>query len=136
MGRILALDPGSRRVGVAVTDAEGIAAHPRPALDARSTSLLDEVGNLVRELGVEEIVVGLPISLNGTEGAAAVAARSFAAAVKEHTGVPTVLVDERFSTVIAERALVESDMSRRRRREARDGAAAAVLLQGYLDGRR
>jgi len=135
-GRILALDPGSHRIGVAVTDADGIAAHPRPSLDAADPGLLDSIGNLVRDLGVGRIVVGLPTSLSGEEGPAAEAARDFAARVESHLGVPTTLHDERYTTVLAERALLEGGLRRSKRRRLRDGVAATLLLTDYLEARR
>jgi putative holliday junction resolvase len=136
MGRVLALDPGTDRIGVAVTDPECIAAHPRPALDARRAGLMDDIAVLVDELDVVEIVVGLPVSLDGSEGEAAAAARRFASAVEERTGIPTVLYDERFSTVIAERTLLETGTRRSERRRRRDGVAAALFLNDYLESRR
>lgn len=135
-GRILALDPGSHRIGVAVTDADGIAAHPRSSLDAADPGLLERIGDLVRDLGVGLIVVGLPTSLSGAEGAAAQAAREFAARVEAHLGVPTTLHDERYTSVIAERALLEGGLRRSKRRRLRDGVAAALLLSDYLETRR
>lgn len=134
MGRILALDHGTVRVGVAVTDAAGIAAHPRPFL-AVSDTLLPEIAELVAELDVDRILVGLPTGLNGMEGVAASAARVFAAEVREATGVAVEFVDERFTTAMAERALIETGTRRERRREVRDSAAAALLLQDYLERR-
>lgn len=134
--RILALDPGSHRVGVAVTDEARIAAHPRPSLDATDDGLLDAIAALVAELDVDTIVVGLPVSLDGTEGAAARAARDFAARVERRTGVTVVLYDERFSTVMAERALLEGGARRAKRRRVRDGVAAALFLRDYLEAER
>jgi putative holliday junction resolvase len=136
MGRVLALDPGTERIGVAVTDPERIAAHPRPALDARSEHLLDDIAALVGDLDVDEIVVGLPVSLDGSEGPSARSARSLAAAVAERTGIATVMYDERFSSVIAERALLETGARRSERRRRRDGVAAALFLEDYLESRR
>jgi putative holliday junction resolvase len=135
-GRILALDPGSHRIGVAVTDADGIAAHPRPSLDAADPGLFEAIGNLVRELDVGLIVVGLPTSLSGSEGTGAQGARAFAARVEAHVGVPTTLHDERYTTVIAERALLEGGLRRSKRRRLRDGVAATLLLTDYLETRR
>jgi len=135
-GRVLALDPGTRRVGLAVSDPLGITAQPHGVLDATDPGLLSHIGRLAADLGVERIVVGLPVSLRGTEGPAAAAARRFAAEVAEATGLPVELRDERFTSVTAERALVEAGLSGRRRRAVRDGVAAAVLLQSYLDGGR
>jgi len=135
-GRVLALDPGTRRVGVAVSDPLGITAQPHGVLDGADPKLLEEVARLAGDLGAERIVVGLPVSLNGSEGPAAAAARRFAAEVAEATGLPVDLVDERFTSVTAERVLVQAGLSGRRRRAVRDRLAAAVMLQAYLDGGR
>lgn len=135
-GRVLALDPGTRRVGVAVSDPLGITAQPHSVLDAEDPDLMGQIARLGADLGVGRIVVGLPVSLNGTEGPAAAAARTFAAAVAGATGLPVDLADERFTSVSAERVLVEAGLSGRRRRAVRDRVAAAVLLQAYLDGGR
>ena len=136
VGRVLGLDPGTRRVGVAVSDPLGITAQPRTVLDGGDPRLMEEIARLAAELGAERIVVGLPVSLNGTEGPSAAAARAFAAAVGEATGLPVELADERFTSVSAERVLVQAGLSGRRRRAVRDRVAAAVMLQAYLDGGR
>jgi putative Holliday junction resolvase len=135
MGRILALDPGTKRVGVAVSDPLHLTAQPHGALDATADDLEVRLKDMVAELEVERIVIGLPIGLDGREGAAAEAARAFAARVSEATGLPVDLHDERFSTTTAERVLLEAGMRRRRRRETRDRVAAAVFLQAYLDAK-
>jgi putative Holliday junction resolvase len=135
-GRVLALDFGTRRVGVAVSDPLGISAQPHSVLDGTDPGLMGIIGRLAGDLAVERIVVGLPLSLDGNEGPAAVAARRFAAEVAAATGLPVELLDERFTTVSAERVLVEAGLSGRRRRVVRDRVAAAVLLQSYLDGGR
>jgi putative Holliday junction resolvase len=134
MSRIMALDPGSVRVGVAVSDPLRITAQPHSSLDARSPELLARVVELVAELEVGEIVVGLPVSLDGSEGRAAQTARSFAQKVSDAVSVPVHLHDERFSTVTAERAMIEAGARRSERKAARDRVAAAVFLQTYLDG--
>lgn len=133
-GRVLALDPGTRRVGVAVSDPLGITAQPHGVLDAAEPDLLGRIARLAADLEVERIVVGLPISLNGTEGPAAAAARRFAGEVAEATGLPIDFADERFTTVSAERVLQQAGLPGRRRRAVRDRLAAAILLQAYLDG--
>jgi putative Holliday junction resolvase len=135
-GRGRALDFGTRRVGVAVSDPLGISAQPHSVLDGTDPGLMGIIGRLAGDLAVERIVVGLPLSLDGNEGPAAVAARRFAAEVAAATGLPVELLDERFTTVSAERVLVEAGLSGRRRRVVRDRVAAAVLLQSYLDGGR
>jgi putative Holliday junction resolvase len=135
-GRVLAVDPGSRRVGLAVSDPLGLTAQPHSVLDAEAPGLIAEIGRLAAELGVERIVVGLPVSLNGSEGPAAAGARRFAAELAAGTGLPVEMFDERFTTVSAERVLVAAGLAGRRRRAVRDRVAAAVLLQAYLDGGR
>jgi len=135
-GRVLALDFGTRRVGVAVSDPLGISAQPHSVLDGAAPGLMGDVGRLAAELGAERIVVGLPLSLDGSEGPAAAMARRFAAEVAAATGLPVELLDERFTTVSADRVLVEAGLPERRRRQVRDRVAAAVLLQSYLDGGR
>lgn len=136
MARIMALDPGSVRIGVAVSDPLGMTAQPHSSLDAADPGLMQRIARLVSDLDVELIVIGLPVSLDGSEGAAALAAREFADRVDEEVPVDVVLHDERFSSVTAERVMIESGAKRARRRQARDRVAAAVFLQSYLDGRR
>lgn len=135
MPRVLALDPGTRRIGVARSDPGGVIAHPYGTLDATAADLDDRLRALARESGAERIVVGLPVGMNGSEGRAAEAARAFARRVEEATGLPVDLHDERLTTVSAERVLLEAGLRRERRRAVRDRVAAAVLLQSYLDGR-
>ena len=132
---MVALDHGSRRIGVAVSDPIGITAQPVGMIPAGPDFIADLTG-LLAQWEVDLIVVGLPIQLDGREGSAAAQARQFATEVERATGHPTVLYDERFSTVVAERAMIEGGARRDRRRLRRDGVAAAVFLQGYLDGGR
>ncbi len=134
MGRIMGLDPGSVRIGVAVSDPLWITAQPHSSLDATADDLIETIAELARGLEVERIVVGLPVSLDGKEGVAAEAARSFAARVGQHLEIETVLYDERFSSVSAERLMIEAGARRADRRAARDRVAAAIFLQSYLDG--
>ncbi len=136
MGRVLALDPGSVRIGVAVSDPLGIIAQPHSSLEAGDPEIMSGIASLVVSLDVDRIVVGWPLSLDGTENASAVLAREFADRVGEATGMEVELVDERFSTVVAERAMIEAGARRSERKEARDRVAAAVFLQAYLDGLR
>lgn len=132
-GRFLGVDPGERRVGLALSDLTGTIASPHSVIDRAGIG--EALATLCTEHDVATIVVGLPIGLSGTEGPAAVAARDLAAEVAEVTGLPVVFSDERFTTVISERALVAGGMKRRQRKETRDKVAAAVMLQSYLDGR-
>jgi putative Holliday junction resolvase len=133
-GSILGLDPGERRIGVAMAVPGGTMALPLSVLDATG-DWQAALADLVAEHRVSRIVVGLPISLSGSEGPAAARAREFAAAVGERLGLPVHLVDERLSTVAAGRALAEADTRGRRRRQVVDRSAAAVILQTWLDAR-
>jgi putative Holliday junction resolvase len=132
-GRILGLDPGERRIGVAISDPLGIIAQPHSVIDREREDALEAVRNLVTRYDVARVVVGHPVSLSGREGAAAAAARSFAAELADAVDCDVVLADERLTTAIAERALLEGGVRRERRREVRDKVAAAVMLQAYID---
>lgn len=130
-GRVLALDHGSVRIGVAVSDPLRIVATPLEVIPvAEFTARLAE---LIAEYRPTEIVVGLPISLSGREGRAADAARKFGQEVAGASGLPVHFVDERFTTASAEAALLEGGVKRRSRRQKVDRVAAAVILRQFLD---
>ena len=135
MTRILGLDYGTRRIGVAVSDPLGLTAGPLEVLDATVVDFDERLRNLAEGLGVELIVVGLPVGLDGREGQAAGDARRFAERVAAATGLPVEMYDERFTTVTAERGLFEAGLDARRRRKIVDQVAAAVMLQAWLDHR-
>jgi len=135
-GRILALDPGERRIGLALSDPTGIIASPYAVIDRRTDDVAQRLQRICRDEDVSRIVVGLPVTLDGREGQAAAAARELARLAAEATDLDVILHDERFSTVTAEQALLEGGMRRAERRQVRDKVAAAVLLQSYLDGER
>jgi putative Holliday junction resolvase len=135
-GPVLALDYGSRRIGMAVSDAEAEFAFPAGTLERQGLARdLDALAEVIRERGVTHLVVGLPLHLSGRAGPEAEAARSFAAALARATGLPVDLLDERWSTREAERAIRATQPRRGRRareRERVDAAAAALLLQTWL----
>lgn len=132
----LGLDAGSVRVGLAATDPTATIAGPVATLARRpAAALWERVRDEARRRGARQVVVGLPRRLDGSEGDAAAAARALAEEASRETGLPVELWDERFSTVAAERALVESGMRRERRRRSIDAVAAAIMLQGWLDSR-
>jgi putative Holliday junction resolvase len=137
-GRWLGIDVGAVRVGVALSDPGGLLATPLVTLarDAASGADLRAIAALVEEHGVAGVVVGLPRSLSGAEGAAAAAAREYAAALAGTVDVPVELADERLTTVMATRQLRESGRKGRRQRSVIDQAAAVAILQGWLDARR
>ena len=133
MPRVLAVDPGSRRVGVAVSDPTGTVARPLGKVPAEpSTSLAERVVRLAQEQEAEALVVGLPRRLDGSEGPEARAARKLAAQLRELSGLPVTLVDERLTSVAAERALIAAGEKRARRRGLSDQVAAALILQQHL----
>lgn len=131
--RVLGIDPGEVRIGTALSDPLGIIAQPHSVIDRREADPHVEIARIVDEYEVSVIVVGLPTNLDGTEGVSANRARSLADALAEAVDVPVVLWDERFTSVQAERSLIEAGVRRSERKEARDKVAAALLLQGYLD---
>ncbi len=134
--RVLAVDPGSRRIGLALSDEEGAVALPLATIErAGEADAARRVAEAARERDAGAVVVGLPLEMDGTEGPAARRARRFADAVAQAVDVPVVLWDERLTTVQAERALQEAGVRGRARRRVVDQAAATVLLQSYLDAR-
>lgn len=135
-GRILGLDPGERRVGVAVADPTGTIASPDRYVDRSKEEVGPTIARLCEELGVSVIVVGLPLALDGTEGPSAIAARHFGEDMAVSTGVSVEYYDERFTSHTADQALITGGVRRKKRKEKRDQVAAAVMLQGYLDRRR
>ena len=132
--RILALDPGSVRVGVAISDELRMIARPVEFIPAEPfMALVDRVKELIRDQQVELIVVGMPRNMDGTYGEAATKAREFVAALKDVIVVPIRTWDERLTTVSAAKALRSGGTKAANQRGKIDAAAAAVLLQGYLD---
>ncbi|MFV2001144.1 MAG: Holliday junction resolvase RuvX [Acidimicrobiia bacterium] len=134
--RILGLDPGERRIGVAVADPTGTIASPDRYIDRSEVDAASAIKDLCQELGISLIVIGLPITLDGREGSAALAARGLGTLVQEATGIDVIFQDERFTSKTAEDALISGGVRREKRRETRDQVAAAVMLQNYLDRRR
>ena len=133
-GRVLGLDPGTKTIGVAVSDELRLAAHGLPSIAARpAAKAVEAVKSLVTQYTVALIVVGLPINMDGTLGPSAEAARDFARRLEEVLPGGVLLADERLTTAQAERTLLEADLSRSRRRGLRDQLAAVLILQGHLD---
>jgi putative Holliday junction resolvase len=137
MGRILGIDYGTSRVGVALGDEEGIIAFPLAVLEVRGDrEAARRVAALCTEHAVSRVVVGMPVNMNGTHGPMADAATRFAERLgRACPGVSVVTWDERLTSVSAERALLDADMSRSGRRARRDKVAAQLMLQSYLDAR-
>src|SRR5579863_1963127 len=136
--RLIGLDPGSRTIGVALSDVGLSLSSPYGAI--RRGKLRDNAAEIVaiaRKEGAGGLVVGLPLSMDGSAGPAAQAARDWALALSEAAGLPTALWDERLSSAAVNRLLTaEADLSRRRRAAAVDRMAAAWMLQAALDASR
>src|SRR5690242_18031321 len=134
--RILALDYGTKRVGVALSDELGWTAQPLETFERRTIDRdLAHIAALVHEHAVAEVVLGFPLQLDGREGPAVEAMRNFAAHLERGLPVPLVLWDERMTTKAAEDLLIAADVSRKKRKGAVDRVAAAILLQSYLASR-
>lgn len=135
--RVLGIDLGSKRIGVAVSDRTGTIASPLVVLQRSGSPARDHraIARLVEEEEAEAVVVGLPLNMNGSMGAAAKAAVAEAKALATVVNVPVHTSDERRTTVTADRAMIEAGMGALARRKVVDKVAAAVLLQHWLDGR-
>ena len=135
--RILALDVGDQRIGVAVSDAIGLTAQPVTVVQRQSAAKdLDAIEALRVQRQAEKIVVGLPLTLRGEQGPQAKKVVAFAEALRQKTGVAIELVDERFTTAQAQRVMLDADASRRKRKQVIDQVAAQLILQSYLDTHR
>lgn len=136
MNVCLGVDWGRRRVGVAVSDELGLLAHPLTTIEGVSLDgVVDQLVALARERRANTVVMGLPRNMDGTEGGSATAAALLGRRLEDR-GLRVDFVDERLTTVEAEERLRAGGRSSRARRERRDQAAAAVILQSYLDVRR
>lgn len=137
MARVLAIDPGSVRVGIAVSDPTGTIAQPAGFEPARpERTLVDRLLARIASVGAREVVVGLPRRLDGGIGPEAEAARELGRQLRERSGLPVIMVDERLTSVAAERALIAMGTRRRQRRERSDEVAASLILRTHLDRKR
>ena len=135
--RILAIDYGEARTGLAVSDITETLASPLDVVHTRSIDvLIGRITDVVREREVESIIVGNPVNMNGTHGASSENCRKLAGMLREAVSVPVELWDERTTTIAANKLLNETNIKGRKRREIIDAAAAAVLLENYLSYRR
>ncbi|MGA7989317.1 MAG: Holliday junction resolvase RuvX [Candidatus Dormiibacterota bacterium] len=134
--RVLGIDVGSVRVGLAISDETCTLASPLATVPNDPNTIWTRIASEMEDRLVDKVVIGLPRKLDGSEGDAADAVRRFAAELGRRTAAAIEFWDERFTTTIAERSLIESGVRRRRRRQVIDAVAAAVLLQSWLDARR
>ena len=134
--RILALDVGTKTIGVAVSDELQVSSNGVKTISRKALSNdLDEVGVVIDEYKPVEIVVGLPYREDGTLSKRGKEIEEFSKKIGIRFKIPVVYFDESFSTVFAEKALIEADLSRKKRKKVIDKIAAAVILQGYLDSK-
>lgn len=134
----MGLDVGSKTVGVALSDELGWTAQGLKTLkinEEKQEFGFEEIGQLIKEYQVDTVVIGFPKNMNGTVGPRGEASQQFAAEIAERFDVPTVLWDERMTTMAAERVLLEADISRKKRKKVIDKMAAVIILQGYLDSK-
>jgi putative Holliday junction resolvase len=134
--RTMGLDVGSKTVGVAVSDELGWTAQGLKTLkinEEKNEFGFDEVGEIIKEYDVGLVVVGFPKNMNGTIGPRGQASQQYASEIENRFTLPTVLWDERLTTMAAERVLIEADVSRKKRKKVIDKMAAMMILQGYLD---
>lgn len=132
-GRVLGLDYGTERIGVAMCDGLRVAASPFEVLEARSKDLIARIVEIVEEFEISEIVVGLPTSLSGEEGPSALGARRLADQVASAVAVAVQLFDERFTSKMAESSMLSAGVKRQDRRDRVDKVAASIMLQSYID---
>ena len=137
--RIMGLDFGSKTVGVAVSDPLGITAQGVEIVRRKSPNKLRQtlarIEELVRKYDVEELVLGFPKNMNGTEGERCEKTKEFKELLEKRTGLPVALWDERLTTVAADRAMMEAGLGRLERKEHVDEIAAVLILQGYMSAR-
>lgn len=137
--RIMGLDFGSKTVGVAVSDSLLITAQGLEIIRRKEENklrrTLARIEELIEEYEVEEIVLGLPKHMNATEGIRAELTMEFREKLKRRTGLPVIMWDERLTTVVAQKTMMEAGIRREKRGEYVDKIAAALILQGYLDSR-
>jgi putative Holliday junction resolvase len=139
--RTLAVDPGTRRVGLAISDSSGKFANPLEVLSVRDLEqAIDPILKIVQREDVERLVVGLPLNMDGSASAGSKSAKEFGQALGEKTGKPVIFVDERLSTFEAEQLLVDrkrggEKITRKGKKSQLDALAASLILQAFLDGR-
>ncbi|WML45491.1 Holliday junction resolvase RuvX [Neobacillus sp. PS3-40] len=136
--RILGLDVGSKTVGIALSDELGWTAQGLKTLkinEEKSEFGFEEIGEIIKEYQVSQVVIGFPKNMNGTIGPRGEASKQFANEIEQRFSLPTVLWDERLTTMAAERVLLEADVSRKKRKKVIDKLAAVLILQGFLDSK-
>ena len=135
MNRLLCIDFGSKRMGVALSDPLGLTAQPYPFIP-HDKAVITNIKNLIHEYNVTKIILGLPKSRDGGDSKKAVEVRAFGDRLQQETGLPLDYWDERYSTKASERHLIAAGVRRNKRKQVIDSQAAVFILQGYLDSLR
>ena len=130
----MGLDVGDKRIGVAVSDALGIAAHGLQTIERNN--YISALKDIINEYEIDSIVIGIPKKLDGTIGIQGEKVQRFTEELKESITLPVYFWDERFSSVLAERTMLEANMRRKKRKTLRDKLSAVIILQNYLDSKR
>lgn len=133
---ILGIDPGERRVGIALADRETRFARPVEVIDVQEVALFDRIRELIGEHEVDMVVVGRPVGLSGGFGPAMETHKTFVTRLRGEIEVQVDVYDERLTTVIAEQQMRAAGLSAKKQKEMKDAVAAQVMLQGYMDSRR
>ena len=136
MIRILGIDIGTKRIGLAISDPLGITAQGLDTLMVEDKEPIKALKEIIKQHNVKEVVVGLPLNMNGSEGKQARESAAFAERLKNEINLPVKLWDERLSSAEVERTMLEADISRKKRKHARDKLSAQVILQSYLNVKR
>ena len=130
----MGLDVGTKTIGIAIADELGFSAQPITTVRRKNIRAdLASVGALITEYNVTQLVVGLALNMNGTEGPRAELCRKFGNAIANESKLPVIYWDERLTSVAAEKALIEADVSRAKRKQVVDQVAAVLILQGWLE---
>lgn len=134
--QFLGIDYGERRIGLAIGDLLTGVARVIGLLNVNSTEdSIQQIRAVCQERGVTHLVLGLPLRMNGTDSTVTTAARKFGESLQAAIGLPLIWVDERLTTAMAERVLIDSDMAQEKRKKVRDQMAAQILLQNYIDSK-
>ncbi len=134
MARVIAIDVGEKRIGLAVSDSLNIIAQGLDTIERKSDSnLLERMKSLIKEYNVSKIVIGMPLNMNGSKGASAKRSEGIASLLKRELSIDIEMLDERLTTKQGERVLLEADVSRKKRKLSIDKIAAQLILQTYLD---
>jgi putative Holliday junction resolvase len=134
MARLLGIDPGTKRCGIAISDSSQSMAFPRPVL-TRDATLIDKLAAMVDEEAIGAIVIGLPVALSGNETASTIDAQQlFEEVLEKISKIPVLQWDERLTTFAAQKSLSEAGLRAKDQRSRVDSAAAVIMLQNYLDG--